>query len=408
MIKAKQNKTVKKPNAFLFYIVGLMVKLYNRYILGQSIDKSAIMGIKPPYLVVANHSCWLDYMITAVSMYPVRMNYVAAYNFFRNRILSKVFHLMGAISKYQFTNDLVAVKEMKSVTRRGGVVAIFPNGCLSNEGRPGGYAVFGIAKLIKFLDVPVIAIQTNGGYLTRPRWTKHARYGKLETTVKPILTASDIHELTESEIYKKVIEAIQFDDYQWQREKRIRYKSRKPAEGLEYVLYKCPKCEGEFTLCSEGNRFFCTSCGNAVRMNQQLFFEPENENAVYFDGIDKWYDFQKEHLEKEIESPDFQLTAQTELQWAEPGKFGYQHLGYGTVRLTRDSITYSGLVNGQEKTLVYPMKSIPMVPYAAGEYIEVAKKADINRFVFKNLKEQIKWVMAIRQIRDKYYEQSND
>ncbi len=140
-------------------------------------------------------------------------------------------------------------------------------------------------------------------------------------------------------------------------------------------------------------------------MNRQLFFEPENKDTVYFDGIDKWYDFQKEHLEKEIESPAFQLTAKTDLQWAEPEKFGYQHLGSGTVSLTRDSITYTGLVCGREETLVYPMKNIPMVPYAAGEYIEIAKKADINRFIFDNPQEQIKWVMAIRQIRDKYYEQ---
>jgi len=118
----------------------------------------------------------------------------------------------------------------------------------------------------------------------------------------------------------------------------------------------------------------------------------------------KWYDFQKEHLEEEIRNPDFQLTAQTELLWAEPGKYGYQRLGSGTVSLTREAIVYSGTVGGEEKVLVYPMKNILMVPYAAGEYIEVAKKNDINRFVFNAPQMQIKWVMAIRQIRDRYYE----
>ncbi|NLO39212.1 MAG: hypothetical protein GX115_07055, partial [Ruminiclostridium sp.] len=54
----------------------------------------------------------------------------------------------------------------------------------------------------------------------------------------------------------------------------------------------------------------------------------------------------------------------------------------------------------------YAMKNILMVPYAAGEYIEVAKGADISRFVFDDLRQQIKWVMAVRQIRDKYYEKS--
>jgi hypothetical protein len=130
---------------------------------------------------------------------------------------------------------------MKGVIDRGGVVAIFPNGCLSNEGRPGGYAVFGIAKLVKFLNVPVIAIKTDGGYLTRPRWTKSARYGRLETKVTQVLTVNEVKNLSENDVFDKVIQAITFDDYKWQREKMIPYKGRKLAEGLEYVLYRCPK-----------------------------------------------------------------------------------------------------------------------------------------------------------------------
>lgn len=400
----KLNNKVGEPNVILFHIVYFYVKLYYRLIYGHSVDKSDLVDIKPPFLVVAGHSCWLDYLITAVSMYPLRMNYVAAYNFFRSRLFKALFNIMGVIPKYQFTNDIGAVKKMKSVTDRGGAVAIFPNGCLSNDGRPGGFAVFGIAKLIKFLNVPVIAIRTDGGYLTRPRWTKHARYGRLETKVSQILSANEISSLTEAEIYDRVIRALAFDDYKWQRERMIPYKSRKPAEGVEFVLYKCPKCSSEFTLRSEGSRLYCTMCGNSVRMDKYFFFQPDKEDTVFFDGIDKWYDYQMEDIEKEIESPDFELVAKTELKCAEPGKYGYQHLGYGTVCLTREAITYTGTVRGKNDKLVYPMKNIPMVPYAAGEYIEVAKGSDISRFVFEDLHKQIKWVMAIRQIRDRYFE----
>lgn len=408
---SKKKYTVRKPCGLLFYPVGLVSKIYFRLAYKHKVDKKAIKGLKPPYLVVANHSCWLDYMISSVSMYPVRMNFVGAYNFFRDKVLSKVFTLMGVISKFQYTSDQASIKKMKSVIQRGGVVAIYPNGCLSNEGRPGGYAVFGIAKLVRFLNVPVVAIHTNGGYLTRPRGTKKSRYGKLETTIKPILTVEQIRQLSNEQIYQIVIDALDFDDYKWQRERMIPYKGKNLAEGVEYVLYKCPKCASEFTLRSEGDKLYCTECGNSVRMNRYLFFEPEKQDELhsggfYFDGIDKWFDFQKEHLEKEIESPDFQLSASTELLCAEPGKYGYQHLGNGVVFLTRDSITYKGSVNGEDKTLIFPMKNIPMIPYAAGEYIEIAQGADINRFVFEDLRQQIKWVMAVRQIRDKYYEKA--
>lgn len=407
-LNSKQKYAVRKPFGLLFYPAGFLARIYFRLVFKHKTDKEAIKALDPPYLVVANHSCWLDYMISAVSMFPVRMNYVGAYNLFRDKVLSGVFTLMGVISKYQFSNDLAAVKKMKSVIQRGGVVAIYPNGCLSNEGRPGGFAASGIAKLAKFLNVPVIALHTKGGYLTRPRWTKKARRGVLETTVKPILTVEQIRELSKEQIYHIILEALDFDDYKWQRERMIPFKGKDLAAGVEYVLYKCPRCSGEFTLRSEGDRLYCTECHNSVRMDKYLLFKPENKDSVYFDGIDKWFDFQKDHLDKELEAPEFKLSASTELLCAEPGKFGYQHLGNGIVSLTRDSISYTGSVKGEEKTLTFPMKNIPMIPYAAGEYIEIAKEADISRFVFDDLRQQIKWVMAVRQIRDKYYEVQSD
>jgi hypothetical protein len=139
-------------------------------------------------------------------------------------------------------------------------------------------------------------------------------------------------------------------------------------------------------------------------MNKYLLFEPETPDTVFFDGIDKWYDYQSECLEKEIENPAFELNAKTQLLFAEPGKYGYQHQGDGEITLTRDAITYTGAVQGETKEIVLLMKNIPMIPYAAGEYIEVAAGEDIHRFVLEDRRQMMKWVMAVRQIRDKYFE----
>jgi 1-acyl-sn-glycerol-3-phosphate acyltransferase len=405
-VKKRKNKgTVKKPNALLYYSAGFFFKLYYRLFYHQKVNKSAMTGMTPPYLVVAAHGCWLDYIISASSLFPVCMNYVGAYNFFRNRRLKFIFTLMGVIPRHQFTSDVLSVRNMKHCIDAGRTVVLFPHGCLSNEGRAGGFAGVGVAKLVKFLNVPVVALKTDGGYLTRPRWSKRSRYGRLETTVKPILTASEIKTLSHKEIYQRMMRAIDIDDYKWQREKMIPFRSKRPAEGVEYVLYKCPKCQSEFTLRSDNDRLYCQTCGNAVRMNQYLLFEPEASDTVFFDGIDRWYDYQRDCIDQEIENPAFELLANTELKFAEPGKYGYQHQGYGTVRLTRDSISYTGTIQGETKDLVLPMKIIPMIPYAAGEYIEVAVGEDIHRFVLEDLRQMMKWVMAVRQIRDKYYEE---
>ncbi len=396
---------IRKPNAFLYYTVASFFKPYFRLVHQHKVKKINMSGVSPPYLVIANHSCWLDYIISSVSMFPVRMNYVGAYNFFRNPMLKFFFTLLGVIPKHQFTNDVDSIRSMKYCVDSGRAVALFPHGCLSNEGRPGGFAVFGIAKLVKFLHVPVIALKTDGGYLTRPRWSKKSRYGRLETTVMPILTVDEIKTLTLQQIYQQLMDAINFDDYKWQRQRMIPFRSKQPAAGVEYVLYKCPRCMSEFTLRSAGDRLHCESCGNAVRMNRYLLFEPETADTVFFDGIDRWYDFQKECLDRETDDLAFKLTANTELLFAEPGKYGYQHQGHGVLRLTREAITYSGAVKGETVELTLPMMNIPMIPYAANEYIEVAVGEDIHRFVLENRREMMKWVLSVRLIRDKYFEE---
>ncbi len=396
---------VKKPNAILYYSLVPFLKLYYCMVYHHKVEKS-LAGLKPPYLVVAGHSCWLDYLITSAAMFPVRMNYVGAYNFFRDRVLKTLFTIIGVIPKFQFTNDITAIKKMKYCIDQGRVVAIFPHGCLSNEGRPGGFAAFGTAKLVKFLNVPVVALKTDGGYLTRPRWTKQARYGRLETQASIVLNSDEVRELSNIQIYRRILNAIDFDDYKWQREKMIPFRGKKTADGVEFVLYKCPKCLKEFTLRSAGNRLFCQSCGNEVHMNRYLMFEPHDVDTVFFDGIDKWYDFQKECLQKEIDDPKFQLTARTELRYNEPGKYDYQHQGDGVLRLTRDAIIYTGTVMGESSQIVLPMKNIPMIPFAAGDYIEVAEGNYIHRFILEDRCQMIKWVMAVRQIRDKYYEEA--
>ena len=405
MQKKKPGSSIKAPNAFLYYCMVPFIRLYFHLIYHHKIDKSALRDLKPPYLVVAGHCSWLDYLITSVSMYPVRMNFVGAYNFFRSKLLKIAFEWMGVIPKHQFTSDVGAIRKIRYCIGQKRVVALFPHGCLSNEGRPGGFAVFGIAKLIRLLKVPVVAIRTDGGYLTRPRWSGSSRYGRMETKITPILSSEEIDNLSNNEIYHRVIDAIHFDDYTWQRANKVPFRSNRPAEGVEYVLYKCPGCKHEFTLRSNRNRVYCLKCGYAVRMNEYQMFEAESPDPVLFDGIDRWYDFQKAYLDEEIQIPSFELQASTELKFAEPGKYGYQHQGFGELRLTRDAIIYTGTVKQKHVNLVLPMENIPMIPYAANEYIEVANGDDIHRFILEDRRQMMKWVLAVRLIRDRFYEE---
>ena len=400
----KKGAIVPKPNAFLYYTVCFFAGLYFRWVLGLRVDNSAIKGIKPPFFVIAGHTSWLDFYTVTIALFPGRMNYIAAYNLFRDPVLKVLLGLMGVISKNQFTRDNQAILKMKYAISAGRIVAIFPHGCLSNEGRPGGFAAPSIAKLITTFKIPVVAVKINGGYLTRPRWTKRTRRGRIEATVTRLFTSEELGTLSTDVVYRRLIGAIDFDDYRWQRNHNVTFRGSHLAEGAELVLYKCPKCNAEFGLRSKGNRLFCLGCGNEAVMNNKLFFEPGRSDSSVFDGFDNWYDFQQESLLAEIHATDFRLTAATSLQWNEPGKYGYQHMGHGTLSLTRESLIYEGNVFEKTETLFFDMKDVLMVPFAAGEYFEIANGSDLRRFVLDDVRMMMKWVLAIRLIRDEYYE----
>jgi 1-acyl-sn-glycerol-3-phosphate acyltransferase/DNA-directed RNA polymerase subunit RPC12/RpoP len=400
----KKGAIVPKPNAFLYYTVCFFAGLYFRWVLGLRVDNSAIKGIKPPFFVIAGHTSWLDFYTVTIALFPGRMNYIAAYNLFRDPVLKFLLGLMGVISKNQFTRDNQAILKMKYAISAGRIVAIFPHGCLSNEGRPGGFAAPSIAKLITTFKIPVVAVKINGGYLTRPRWTKRTRRGRIEATVTRLFTSEELGTLSTDVVYRRLIGAIDFDDYRWQRNHNVTFRGSHLAEGAELVLYKCPKCNAEFGLRSKGNRLFCLGCGNEAVMNNKLFFEPGRSDSSVFDGFDNWYDFQQESLLAEIHATDFRLTAATSLQWNEPGKYGYQHMGHGTLSLTRESLIYEGNVFEKTETLFFDMKDVLMVPFAAGEYFEIANGSDLRRFVLDDVRMMMKWVLAIRLIRDEYYE----
>lgn len=313
---------------------------------------------------------------------------------------------MGVIPKYQFTSDSQAILKTKDVILRNGIIAVLPHGCLSNEGRPGGFAAPSTAKLLKNFKIPVIAVEINGGYLTRPRWTKRIRRGRIDATVTQIFSGEELSKLSTDEIYRRVLSAIYFDDYKWQREHNVTFKGRCLAEGAELVLYKCPKCSEEFKLRSKGNKLFCISCNNEAILNHKLFFEPGREDCIVYDGFDKWYDFEQESLLSEIRDPGFKITSTTLLQWNEPGKYGYQDMGYGTLSLTREAVIYEGEIFDTLRTLHFDMKQILMVPFAAGEYFEIASGSEIRRFILDDARIMMKWVLAIRLIRDMYYEKT--
>ena len=145
-------------------------------------------------------------------------------------------------------------------------------------------------KLVKHLGVPVVMAKIKGGYLTFPKWAKNMRRGRVEIEVEEILTAEDSKAMNAEEIKAFLEKKLAYDDFKWQEEKRIRYRGKRFAEGLEHILYICPVCKHEYTFTAKGNLLTCSHCGTEVKLNP--YYEFEANNPLIPKNIRDWYLFQ--------------------------------------------------------------------------------------------------------------------
>jgi hypothetical protein len=149
-----------------------------------------------------------------------------------------------------------------------------------------------IAKLIKKEKRDVVVCQINGGYLSNPRWAlKNSKKGLIELNFKTIIKKSDMDILKLDEIYNKIKDSLQYNDYDWNREFKYFYNPRNRALGLEGYLYICPKCMKSQTLSTKKNDIYCSECGHIASFDDFSLL-----NGLEFDNLISWDELQKKEL----------------------------------------------------------------------------------------------------------------
>ena len=96
-------------------------------------------------------------------------------------------------------------------------------------------------------------------------------------------------------------EAMRHDDYKWNKEKHIKYKSKgKILTNMNDMLYKCPKCGEELCIDTVGNTLKCTKCGNGGTMDDYYDWHPFDESCKLFDTPTDWVDWERVQIIHEI------------------------------------------------------------------------------------------------------------
>lgn len=247
---------------------------------------------KEPYLLIANHTTALDALYIGMNLirypYPIANAFVYT-NRMLNILLTK---LITSIPKRKGQSDIMTIKSILEAfkkDKRG--VMLFPEGNASYFGAHTKVDYTSTAKLIKKLRQEVIIAKINGGYLAYPRWGKKAKRPPYHAHYYPLLKPDQIDEMTLEDITLLLEESMAFNDYDWNRVKQLKFRTRHRAEGLEHYIYVCPTCGGVQTIRTKGNDVSCTTCGKLATFNVYGLLE-----GLSFDTLLPWDDLQKDKI----------------------------------------------------------------------------------------------------------------
>ncbi len=371
---AKQKKTLaqklharklRQPPKLIYCALGYLWRLLYFKKLGVHAEiRDDPRNCKGPYIVVSNHASRLDYIYTGVVLLPETLNFVAGYNEFFRSHLAFIFRLLQIIPKKNFTPDIYTIKEIARILRSGGRVILFPEG-MSSIGGGNQPSAIGSGKLLKHFGVPVYVSKISGGYLTSTKYCLDERPGKVRVVIDKLFTPEQLGAMSAEEIQLALDRAIQNDDYEWNLQAKVAYDGRgRIAHQLHTLLYRCPRCGGEFTMRGEGNLIACSNCGNGARINPDYSFAPLDETCVLPETPKKWFDEERKLVYREILDQAFSLSERVRLGML-PKFETLKNLatslvvGEGELRLDHSGLTYSGTRNSEPFSFHIEPKLLP-------------------------------------------------
>jgi len=280
-----------------------------------------LSGLKGPAVILANHLSNIDWLAASYVLrrHPVR--FVVGRYQFRNPVTAKAFTMLDCIPKEQFYPDMQTIKMIYRTMKDGGIVVLFPSGQSSYSGES-TFVPVEVAKLLKKLSVPVYSLHIDGAHLAFPKWDmSKTRKHRIDVAFGGLFTKEELSALSEAEIYGKTVEALYYDDYEWQRRNMVPAKKNRSLTGIDHILFMCPVCGAEFQMQAEKDVLTCGACSHAFRSDVYGFLSPDDP-ACPFDTPSQWYRWQWNETAKQLaDNPQYSFSEETQLTiLSKPGK----------------------------------------------------------------------------------------
>ena len=245
------------------------------------------------YIVLANHATNFDPVFVAVAfphMYLVGSEHISRWGFASKLLkffLAPILRPKGAVAS-------ATVKEILQTLRSGKNVCLFAEGSCSWDGTPNPILP-STGKMVQKARCGLVTYRLKGGYFTYPRWsTGGKRKGPVSGAPVNVYTAEQLAAMSAKEINDIIVRDLYEDAYVRQQEKPQPYRSPRAAEGLEYLLFRCPTCGSLDTLHTHGDAVECSSCGLTFRYDEYGML-----HNIPFGTLKEYCSWQEEEAKKD-------------------------------------------------------------------------------------------------------------
>jgi len=379
---------VKKPNGVIYFFAYILIYPLLKLLFRLEVDRTNYTPPKGACIAISNHASFMDFLVVMLSLYPRRYNAVTAQKFFLYKPLHWLLPLMGCIPKNLFDADVRSIIGVKKVLSRGGAVLLFPEGRCECDGVYVGMNA-ATGKLIKKLDVPVVSCSIDGAYKCMPFWRKGIRFGRVRLVMSNLFSAEDIQTLSIEEINKVVDRRLSREDDPPARKPFRTFGKKRLAEGLQLILYWCPKCGQEFTTQTKGCVISCSACGNAAQIDRDMNLIPASDDCVIPEAsadkhasVHSWYKAQARYEAAKLHENMEPISVDVRVQMpsAVPGS-GMEFCGEGVLCLDPKGWSFTGKLHDENVSLFFPINTVPALPIDPNDVFQIYAHGTFYCFV---------------------------
>lgn len=300
--------------------------------------KPEVTELEGPCLIVPNHVTTWDPLLVATSFPKHQFYFVASEHIFRWGFLTKLIEwLVSPISRRKGSSGADTVMTCMRRMRKGASIGLFAEGECSWDGR--SIEIFpATGKLAKASGATLVTYRIEGGYLSRPRWGKGLRRGKMRGHVVGVYSPAALKTMTADEVNAVINRDIYEDAWLRQEEEQTVFNNKKAAEHIERLLYICPECGKVGGIRGEGKTVRC-SCGFSCEITPTGFFA----DGAPFRHAGEWDAWQKEKLPALLPDENGLLFSDSAVALTEVfADHGTNEVGTGEIRQYADRLHCCG------------------------------------------------------------------